>query len=51
MDKRILVREWVGWDGDGNAIVVKYQPEPSRVTIPGDNILELNTVVGTREAS
>ena len=51
MDKRILVREWVGWDGDGNAIVVKYQPEPSRVTIPGDNILELNTVVGTREVS
>lgn len=44
-----LVREWVGWGIDGEAIVQSYQPEPRRATISGSDVESVDRIIAIDE--
>ena len=47
----VLVREWVGWDGDGNAAVRAYNPSPSERLLAGDEVEVVHAIVGLDEVT
>ena len=48
-DNRVFIREWIGWDGDGNAITERLAPTRQEHSFLGEDVSKVHRVVAIEE--